>query len=155
MNKYPHRTVIKSALIWATKQGWRLCQNVVGGAWVGKLTEEYFTSGGKKPIKVIEMIHARFIKFGLLTPSAKNGKTHGGTLDLVGWRSVEITPDMVGKRIAQYCEFDAKTPGYNQLSDDQKNRVDQIRMAGGVSGIFRRGPEGIELEVLSDWKVGV
>lgn len=149
--KHPHKSVIKNALLWATKRGWRLAQNVVGGGWIGTLGEEYMYSTKKGPRKSVELYNARFIKFGLLIPSSERGKIHGGTLDLVGWRTVVITPEMVGKKIAQYLEFDAKTPGYDRMSPDQKNRVKQILSAGGMTGIFRKnGEEEIELEVISD-----
>ncbi|KKL12616.1 hypothetical protein LCGC14_2534000, partial [marine sediment metagenome] len=77
-----------------------------------------------------------------------------GSLDLIGWRTVRIRPEHVGKDIAQYMEFDAKTLEYSRMSLDQKNRVKQIRRAGGVAGIFRRSDKGVEIDVLSEWEIG-
>lgn len=150
--KRPHKSVVRNALIWATKRGWRLAQNIVGGGWIGTLGEEYMYSTKKGPRKSVELYNARFIKFGLLVPSSERGKAHGGTLDLVGWRTVVIGPEMVGKEIAQYLEFDAKTLSYDRMSPDQKNRVEQIRRAGGVTGIFRQKENGeVDIEITSDW----
>lgn len=152
-----HGTVVQKVLLHATLKGWRLFKNVVGGGWVGKLTEEYFTTvnhRSEKKIRIIEMMDARMVKFGVLVPSLDPRKTHGGSLDLIGWRTVKITPDMVGKRIAQYMEFDAKTLIYSRMSPDQKNRVKQIKNAGGVTGLFRMTKTGdLQLEEMSDWDV--
>ncbi len=154
-----HSATIRYALIEATRRGWRLFLNVVGGGWVGTVTEEYFTTKdnqSERKIRIIEMMNAHFVKFGVLVPSTekRKGKVHGGSLDLIGWRTVRIRPEHVGKDIAQYMEFDAKTPEYSRMSMDQKNRVKQIRRAGGVAGIFRRSDKGVEIDVLSEWEIG-
>lgn len=49
-----------------------------------------------------------FIRFGL----ANDSKALGDTLksgDLIGWRPVVITPDMVGKVLAQFVSVEIKT----------------------------------------------
>ena len=34
-----------------------------------------------------------------------------GSSDLIGWRSVEVTPEMVGKRVAIFAAVEVKRPG--------------------------------------------
>lgn len=55
-----------------------------------------------------------------------------GSGDLIGWRTVEITPEMVGQRIAQFVSLEAKE-GSGRLSPEQRNWRDQVRAAGGVA----------------------
>lgn len=42
--------------------------------------------------------------------SRVNYGLHVGAADCVGWRSVEITADMVGKRVAVFCSIEVKGP---------------------------------------------
>ena len=51
--------------------------------------------------------------------------------DLVGWTEIEITPDMVGKKIAVFAMEECKT-GKLKLSDDQKRFRDIILRMGGI-----------------------
>lgn len=118
-----HTATVRLTQIEATKKGWRLLQNSIGLGWVGRLLREY-PSGGRR----IYEIEGQPIRFGLGT----------GTLDLVGWRPVRITADMVGTVIAQYAEVDAKTQGYRRMNAEQKNRARAIREAGGFAGVAMR-----------------
>ena len=69
----------------------------------------------------------RWIHYGVGSP--------GGS-DLIGWHTVEITPDMVGKRIAVFVAIEVKKPT-GKVTDAQQNFVDQVHSAGGISGICR------------------
>jgi len=33
-----------------------------------------------------------------------------GSADLVGWKTIEVTPDMVGQRLAVFASIEVKTP---------------------------------------------
>jgi len=65
-----------------------------------------------------------------------------GTSDLIGWRTVEITPDMVGKRIAIFAALEIKTDK-GRASPEQINFVKQVRAEGGIAE-FVKGDEGVE-----------
>lgn len=60
-----------------------------------------------------------------------------GTSDLVGWRSVVITPEMVGQRIAQFVAIETKAPAGGHRRQEQKNFVKIVNDMGGRAGFAR------------------
>lgn len=67
-----------------------------------------------------------------------------GSPDLVGWKSVEITPDMVGSRVAVFCGIEIKTPS-GTLRDDQANWLHRLADAGGITGVARSVEDAISI----------
>lgn len=67
-----------------------------------------------------------------------------GSSDLIGWKSVEITPEMVGRKVAVFTAVEVKTPK-GRLSAAQKNFIDVVREHGGIAGVARTKAEGIDL----------
>ena len=61
-----------------------------------------------------------------------------GGADLIGWRSVEITPDMVGKKIAQFAAVEVKDGPTARASADQKKFLAAVDAAGGIAILARR-----------------
>ena len=59
-----------------------------------------------------------------------------GGSDLIGYRRVRVTEEMVGQEIAQFAAVEVKTPS-GRVKDEQKRFVDHIVSAGGVAGIAR------------------
>lgn len=59
-----------------------------------------------------------------------------GLSDLGGWRSVEITPEMVGQRVAVYVALEVKAVT-GRVRPAQQQFVDTVRAAGGLAGIVR------------------
>lgn len=59
-----------------------------------------------------------------------------GSSDLIGYKSIMVTPDMVGKRVAIFCALEGKGARY-PATDAQKRYLALIRKAGGIAGIFR------------------
>lgn len=68
----------------------------------------------------------RLVTFGLARGSA----------DLVGWRTVEITPEMVGQRVAVFLSIEIKTPT-GRLRPDQQAWLRTVQQAGGIAGVAR------------------
>lgn len=68
----------------------------------------------------------RLVTFGLARGSA----------DLIGWRTVVVTPDMVGKRLAVFTSIEVKTPR-GRLTPEQHNWLHAVRAAGGIAGVAR------------------
>ena len=104
--------------IMASKCGAVSFRNNVGGAWSGRKVGTL--KNGDTVIR-----KARWIEFGLVK----------GSGDTIGWKSVTITPDMVGQKVAQFLSLEYKT-------DDGRARPDQVNWhvvhaAGGLSGFAR------------------
>jgi len=70
--------------------------------------------------------HGRPVQFGLCKGSA----------DLIGWRTITITPEMVGQRIAVFTSIEVKTPT-GRVQPEQKQWLEAVQAAGGIAGIAR------------------
>ncbi len=68
----------------------------------------------------------RFVRFGLCP----------GSSDLIGLKSVTITPDMVGQRVALFCAVEVKTPR-GRVTDEQQRFLDFVQRSGGLAGVAR------------------
>lgn len=77
----------------------------------------------------------RWVKYGVCNP--------GGS-DLIGWTSIEITPDMVGQRVAVFTAAEVKT-SRGKTTDAQINFIDQVRKAGGFAGICRSADDAVSI----------
>lgn len=73
-----------------------------------------------------------------------------GSADLIGWRPVTITADMVGKSVAQFVAIEVKKPG-GRVTAKQQNFLDRVNDAGG-HGIIMRSEEDFESEDSWDFK---
>jgi hypothetical protein len=96
----------------------RLFRNNVALGWVGSMTKKVFD-------KVI-LSNARPLHAGLCK----------GSSDLIGWTSVEITPEMVGKKIAVFTAIEVKT-NTGRPSKDQLNFIEVVKSSGGFAGVAR------------------
>ena len=76
----------------------------------------------------------RLVTFGLARGSA----------DLIGWRTVTITPDMVGSRLAVFTSIEVKTPT-GRVRPDQAAWLGAVQAAGGIAGIARSVPDALQL----------
>ena len=68
----------------------------------------------------------RYVQFGVGSP--------GGS-DLIGYRRVRVTREMVGQEIAQFAAVEVKTPR-GRVRPEQQQFIDHIVSAGGI-GIAR------------------
>jgi hypothetical protein len=68
----------------------------------------------------------RLVTFGLARGSA----------DLIGWRTVLVTQDMVGQQLAVFTSIEVKTPT-GRLAPLQANWLDAVQNAGGIAGVAR------------------
>lgn len=92
------------------------CNNGVG--WVGTLV---WKRGGR-----VLLDNARPLRAGLVK----------GSGDLIGWVEREITPDMVGQRVAVFASIEAKE-GTGRPDKDQRTWLQNVKDAGGIAGIVR------------------
>lgn len=73
--------------------------------------------------------HGRLVTFGLCK----------GSSDLIGWRTVTVTPDMVGQKLAVFVAIEVKDKG--RPTQEQLSFVKAVRDAGGLGGVARGIPE--------------
>lgn len=82
----------------------------------------------------IKDINGRLVTFGLCKGSA----------DLIGFKSVTITSEMVGKNVAVFVSLEVKTPK-GKISDNQRAWCDMVADRGGIAGICRSVEDAKEL----------
>jgi hypothetical protein len=70
--------------------------------------------------------HGRPVQFGLCKGSA----------DLIGWKRVTVTPDMVGQQVAVFTSIEVKT-ATGRLRPEQQQWLDAVQAAGGIAGVAR------------------
>lgn len=76
----------------------------------------------------------RLVTFGLARGSA----------DLIGWRTITVTADMVGQRLAVFTSIEVKTPT-GRVRPDQTAWLSAVQAAGGIAGIARSVPDALQL----------
>jgi hypothetical protein len=106
--------ILKRVMLAVSKIGCRLHRNNIG---------------------VLKDSTGRFVRYGVCNP--------GGS-DALGWYTVTITPDMVGRKLAVFTAIETKT-ATGKPTPEQLNFIDQVKKAGGIAGIARSEAEAIEL----------
>lgn len=104
----------------------KLFRNNTGTGWTGKMT---WLNNKKLLIEDPRPIHA-----GLCD----------GSSDLIGWKIVTVTEDMVGKQVALFAAVEVKA-NVGRASKEQINFMFQVRNAGGISGVVRDPDEARKL----------
>lgn len=79
--------------------------------------------------------HGRAVRFGVANP--------GGS-DLIGWKTLTITPDMVGQQVAQFVSIEVKEPR-GTVTAAQANFIAAVNAAGGRAGVCRSVDEALRL----------
>ena len=67
-----------------------------------------------------------------------------GSADLIGWRTVTITPEMVGRRLAVFTSIEVKTPT-GRLTPAQHAWLGVVRGAGGIAGVARSVGDSLQI----------
>ena len=74
----------------------------------------------------------RLVTFGLAKGSA----------DLIGWRTITVTPAMVGTRLAIFTSIEVKTPT-GRIRLEQQAWLEAVQQAGGIAIIARSVPDAV------------
>lgn len=98
--------------------GIRLFRQNVGTGWTGDITR---LKDGSILIKNPRPLQAGLCK---------------GSSDLIGWRSVTVTPEMVGRRVALFLAVEVKGDR-GRATPEQRNFIDRVRLDGGLAGVAR------------------
>lgn len=67
-----------------------------------------------------------------------------GSSDIIGWQCVEVTQDMVGKKVAIFVAIEAKAPK-GRVAENQINFIEAVRKFGGRAGIAHSPEEALEI----------
>jgi hypothetical protein len=67
-----------------------------------------------------------------------------GSADLVGWKTIEVTPDMIGARLAVFTSLEIKTPK-GRPTAPQQAWMRAVENAGGIAGIARSVEDAAEI----------
>lgn len=59
-----------------------------------------------------------------------------GSADLIGWRTITITPDMVGRQVAVFTSIEVKTDR-GRVRPEQHAWLNTVQCSGGIAGIAR------------------
>ena len=78
--------------------------------------------------------HGRPVQFGLCKGSA----------DLIGYRTITITPDMVGQQVAVFASIEVKTPT-GRIRPEQQAWLETIQAAGGIAGVARSVEDALRI----------
>jgi hypothetical protein len=78
--------------------------------------------------------HGRPVQFGLCKGSA----------DLIGYRTITITPDMVGQQVAVFTSIEVKTPT-GRLRPEQRAWLETVHAAGGIAGVARSVEDALRI----------
>ena len=76
----------------------------------------------------------RWVQFGL----AK------GSSDLIGFKTVKITPEMIGQEVAQFVSIEIKTER-GKLTDVQQNWLQKVKSSGGIVGVARTVKDALQI----------
>ena len=76
----------------------------------------------------------RYVQFGL----AK------GSSDLVGFKTIKITPEMIGQEVAQFVSIEIKTER-GKLTDVQQNWLQKVKSSGGIVGVARTVKDALQI----------
>lgn len=111
-------TLIRDARLALSRGDTRVFRNNVGTAYRGRIV--------KKTERMLLLEDYQIVNFGLCN----------GSSDLIGWRSLIITPDMVGDRVALFAALEGKT-ARGRASPEQVAFIRTVRDHGGRAGVFR------------------
>jgi hypothetical protein len=76
----------------------------------------------------------KYVRFGL-SP---------GSPDLVGWKRIRVTEDMVGQDLAVFTGIEIKVPG-EKPREDQQRWLDTLAAAGGIAGVAHSIGEAVDI----------
>ncbi len=112
-----------------------------GKAWLGMGPPRRLTDGS------VVLPGARPIALGLALVS---GAPVAGQGDLLGWRTITITPDMVGGQVAVFLSVECKREKGGRASEDQLHWLGAVQRAGGIAGIAN-SPDAAK-KIITEWR---
>lgn len=123
-------SLLKRARVALSALGAVLFRNNVGSGWLGDAKPGKDSGFG---VRAVVIYNARRVKFGLFN----------GSSDLIGWHTVTVTPEMVGRKLAVFTAVETKSlRGVAQR--DQRNFLERVEEAGGIAVLARSVEEATQ-----------
>ncbi len=72
-----------------------------------------------------------------------------GSADLIGWKRVTVTEEMVGTQVAVFLSIEVKT-ATGRLRPEQQQWLDAVQAAGGIAGVARSVSDAERLLTVAD-----
>lgn len=116
----------KSMELEAPKHSARLYRNNTGLGWVGEAP--------RREGNAITLHNPRPLHAGLCE----------GSSDLIGWTTLEITPDMVGRKVAVFTAVEVKN-GSDRPTKVQRAFIAAVKAQGGLAGIARNVNDAVAI----------
>lgn len=110
----------------------RLFRNNIGKVWTGavvSMRDRHLILSNPRPF------HAGLIK---------------GSSDLIGWNTVTVSQEMVGKKVAIFTAVEIKT-GSVKITPEQKVFIENVNRAGGIAGIVYDETQALNLIKDKTW----
>ena len=120
------KTLISEIQLLYTEKGHRIFRQNTGLGWSGEFFKPPMPTTVKINTSDVVIRNARPLRAGLCT----------GSSDLIGWQSVVITEDMIGKRVAIFTAIEVKH-GSTRTTEEQKRFIESVNQAGGNAAIVR------------------
>jgi hypothetical protein len=67
-----------------------------------------------------------------------------GSADLIGWRTITVTPEMVGSQVAVFLSIEVKTPT-GRVKPEQQQWLNAVQAAGGIAGVARSVEDALQI----------
>jgi hypothetical protein len=109
----------------------KIFRNNVGMGWIGESKRITTPTTLTLPPGTVIIKNARPLHAGLCE----------GSSDLIGWTTVTITPEMVGKKVAIFSALEIKRDAHANVSPKQRNFLEVVKQNGGIAGIAH-SPDG-------------
>jgi hypothetical protein len=129
----PETTLMHRIMFAASRGNIRLFRQNVGMAWAGRV--EKFPAPRTVHVTPSDVVirNARPFHAGI-----------EGMSDLGGWKTITVTQDMIGRRIAVYVAAEVKVPK-KHATPEQQGFIDAVLNAGGIAGVVRSEDDAMRL----------
>ena len=67
-----------------------------------------------------------------------------GSADLIGYRTITITPEMLGQQVEVFTSIEVKTPT-GRVRPEQQAWLETVQAAGGIAGVARSVEDALRI----------
>lgn len=136
---------IMQRILHALSQGSsRLFRVNTGTAWQGK------GQPGRVSRPTMMMINPGDVVLRAAQP-IKMGLIEGGS-DCLGWETVTVTPEMIGRDVGVFCAIEVKRDDKPaKATEEQLIFIRNVQRAGGIAGVARSVPEA--QAIIDEWRL--